>query len=373
VDQRLRSIGRQFQIEGELAEADRIKSGHIHDTYLARYRCAGRVGEVAGLRVVHQRVNHPVFRDPVALMDNLARVTAHLRAGLTRRGVADLSRRCLTLVPARDGRLFHLDGEGQTWRTFHFIEGARTHDTVARPEQAFRAARAFGEFAALLADLPPPPLAETIPHFHDLPKRFTNLEEAVRVDRCARANLVRAEIDAARRGHSRLEEALRSCGAMELPRRVVHNDCKINNVMFDEESGEALCVIDLDTVMDGTVLCDFGELVRTTTCRAPEDEPDLDRIHFNLELFAAVARGYLEGADGLLTEPERRALPVAGALLAFENGIRFLTDHLAGDHYFRIHREGQNLDRARAQLRLFQLILEQQPQARRLLGEAAAG
>jgi Ser/Thr protein kinase RdoA (MazF antagonist) len=360
VDERLRFIGRHFAIEGELAESSRIDSGYIHDTYLAHYR-----------RGVHQRVNHPVFRDPVALMDNLARVTAHLRTGLDRRGVTDLHRRCLTLVPARSGRLFHLADEGCTWRTFHYIAGARTRDTVERPDQAYRAARAFGEFAALLADLPPPPLAETIPHFHDLPQRFANLEEAVREDRRERAALVRAEIEAARRGHARLVEALQSCGATELPRRVVHNDCKINNVMFDEVSGEALCVIDLDTVMDGTVLCDFGELVRTTTCRAPEDEPDLDRIHFDLELFAAVARGYLEGAEGLLTEPERRALPVAGALLAFENAIRFLTDHLAGDHYFRIRREDQNLDRARAQLYLFQLILERQPEASRLVEEAA--
>jgi Ser/Thr protein kinase RdoA (MazF antagonist) len=225
----------------------------------------------------------------------------------------------------------------------------------------------------MLADLPPPPLHATIPHFHDLGQRAEDFEAVLRSDTCGRAMAAGVEIEALRSHVGQLERELTALEVAALPRRVVHHDCKLNNLLFDRESGEALCVIDLDTVMEGNLLSDFGELVRTGTCRAPEDERDLARVHFDLTLFEALARGYLAGIGSLLSEHERRALSVAGRLFSLMNAMRFLTDHLTGDVYFRIRREGHNLDRTRAQLRLAERMLEHADQAREIVERAAPG
>jgi Ser/Thr protein kinase RdoA (MazF antagonist) len=365
-DERLRSVGAAFAIEGRYQGAEPHGSGHIHRTFLARYAAAA-----GPVRLLHQQLNTQVFRDPAALMENLVRVTGHLREKLREREVPQLDRRCLQLVAARDGRFFHVDAAGEFWRTFYFVEGARGFDAIESPGQAFEAARAYGVFAAMLADLPPPPLHTTIPHFHDLGRRVEDFEAVVRSDACGRAASSGAEVEGLRRHLAALERELAALEVAALPRRVVHHDCKLNNLLFDRVSGKALCVIDLDTVMEGNLLSDFGELVRTGGCRAAEDERDLARVHFDLELFEALARGYLAGVGKLLTEHERRALPVAGRLFSLMNAVRFLTDHLAGDAYFRIHREGQNLDRARAQLRLAERMLEQADRAREIVERAA--
>jgi Ser/Thr protein kinase RdoA (MazF antagonist) len=233
-------------------------------------------------------------------------------------------------------------------------------------------ARAFGEFAADLVDLPGPSLAVTIPDFHDLAHRFAQLQEAARSDTAGRAGGVTAEIESASRSYENLQRALAEAGCSALPRRVMHNDCKLDNVLLDVETGECLCVIDLDTVMDGTVLCDFGELVRSGTCRSPEDERNLAAMAFDDELFGALSEGYLAGTGCFLDETERRALPLAGLALTLENAIRFLADHLSGDVYFRIHRAGHNLDRARAQLRLVELMSGRLDAARRAVEAASA-
>jgi Ser/Thr protein kinase RdoA (MazF antagonist) len=306
-------------------------------------------------------------------MDNFARVTAHLRAALAHRGVRDLERRVLTLVPARDGALLWTAPDGSFWRTFLLIEGTVTRETIDGREQAHRVARAFAEFAGLLSDLPPPSLAVTIPGFHDLGRRFADLERAVASDPFGRASRVRAEIEATRTAHAEVNRLLALARPEQAPRRVMHHDCKLNNLLLDEQTGEALCVIDLDTVMEGSVLSDFGELVRTATCRSPEDEHRLERIAFDLGLFEALARGYAAGAASWLSEPEGRLLPLAGPTLALMNAIRFLSDHLEGDVYFRVHREAQNLDRHRAQLRLATLMLEQLPEAQRIVATALTG
>jgi Ser/Thr protein kinase RdoA (MazF antagonist) len=263
-----------------------------------------------------------------------------------------------------------VDAAGGFWRTFRFVEDARGFDAIESPVQAFEAARAFGTFAAMLADLPPPPLHATIPHFHDLGRRVEAFEAAVRGDACGRAGAARVEVEALRRRVGELELELAALDVMALPRRVVHHDCKLNNLLFDREGREALCVIDLDTVMEGNLLSDFGELVRTATCRAPEDERDLARVNFDLALFEPLARGYVAGTGRLLTQQERRALPVAGRLFGLMNAVRVHTDHLKGDVYYRIHREGHNLDRARAQLRLADRMLEHADQAREIVERA---
>jgi Ser/Thr protein kinase RdoA (MazF antagonist) len=364
-DERLRAVGAAFATEGTYQGAERHGRGHIHQTFVARYASAG-----GPLRLLHQRLNTQVFRDPEALMENLVRVTSHLRQKLRERELPESERRCLQLVAAHDGRPFHVDARGGVWRTFRFVEGTRGFDAIERSDQAFEAARAFGAFAEMLADLPPPPLHATIPHFHDLGRRVEAFEAAVHSDACGRVASAGAEVETLRRCIADLERELAALEVAALPRRVVHHDCKLNNLLFDRVSGEALCVIDLDTVMEGNLLSDFGELVRTGTCRAPEDERDLNRVHFDLALFEALARGYLAGIGGLLTEHERRALPVAGRLFSLMNAVRFLTDHLTGDVYFRIRREGHNLDRARAQLRLAERMLVHADRAREIVERA---
>jgi len=346
------AVARAFAVPEGPVRVERLGQGHIHETFLATIAGGAR-------RVVLQRVHTGIFREPERLMENVARVTAHLHATLAREGAADRARRALSLVSARDGRPFHRDAQDGFWRCFEFIERTRALETAADPREAFEAARAFGHFAAALADLAGPPLFEVIPHFHDLPRRLAALETALRGDPHGRAREVASEADAARAAAERVARALARTGT--LPRRTVHNDCKLNNVLLDARSGEGLCVIDLDTVMEGSVLADFGDLVRTAACPAAEDERDLARIRLDPARFEALARGYLAGSGGLLEPAELAALPLAGPLLALETGVRFLTDHTEGDVYFRIHRPAHNLDRARAQLRLATLLLDALP------------
>ncbi|HXR08024.1 MAG TPA: aminoglycoside phosphotransferase family protein, partial [Candidatus Acidoferrum sp.] len=310
----------------------------------------------AGLpaRYIIQRINHLIFKTPVAVMENIRRVTAHLAAKAV--GRRDFSRRVLTLVSTREGGFYHRDEHSNHWRAYLFIEKARTCDAVESAEQAFKAANAFGSFQKLLADFPAPRLHDTIPNFHHTPKRFAALEKAIAADTVNRANLARAEIEFALRRKD-------ICGVLleaNLPERVTHNDTKFNNVMLDEATGEGICVIDLDTVMPGLALYDFGDMVRTTTSPAREDERDLSKVAMQLPMFEALARGYLSSAGEFLTPAEKRFLPFAGKLITFEIGLRFLTDFLAGDTYFKVHREGHNLDRCRTQFKLVESIERQE-------------
>jgi len=357
-----RSFTHWFALDGKCVEVVPLKRGHIHETLVGTWRTA------AGTRrVVHQRVNTHVFRDPALLMRNWLRVTEHLRAVLASEGKTDLERRCLRAIPAQSGASYHTDASGVVWRAFAFIEGARSLDVPESPARAQEAARAFGAFAAQLHDLDPATVAESIPRFHDFAHRVAYLEAAITADAHGRAAGAAEDIERALRLAGVVERALESEGAAALPLRVVHNDCKLNNVLFDERTGEGLCVIDLDTVMPGSVLADFGDLARTAACPAPEDEPDLARVRVDVRLLEALVRGYLAGTGSLLTPVEIALLPLAGPLIALETGIRFLTDHLAGDTYFRIHRPGHNQGRARAQLRLTEQLLAGVDEARRLV------
>lgn len=346
----MRSVAAQFEIPGRFVDAAPLGAGHIHDTYAVRH------ADADGLRTdVVQRINVRVFPDPDALMANSARIHTHLRAQLEREGV-DPARRCLRIVPTRSGRTYWVDDEGAVWRCTRHIAGTRSVDNAESPEQARRVAEAFGAFGRRMSDLGDPPLAQTIPRFHDLAHRWSQLEAALRDDPLGRRAALEAELERAERGREALRARLPAGGLGALPVRVAHNDCKINNVLLDERSGEALCVIDLDTTMPGSLLADFGELVRTATCRAPEDEVRLETIEVDVALLEAVARGYRTGVGGILGPEERDLLPLAGPLMAFENGIRFLADHLRGDTYFKVHRPGQNLDRFRAQLRVMERL-----------------
>ncbi|MDJ0850123.1 MAG: phosphotransferase [Myxococcota bacterium] len=352
-DRFIEEAAQAFAAGGRIIGNEPLGRGHIHATRLVRVDPGAR-------RLVLQRINTRVFRDPEGVMENLLRVTGHLRAQLEASGAPDVGRRSLAVLRTGEGAALYRDGAGGVWRAFDYVEGGTSIDRVEGPAQAYEAARAFGRFAASLADLPGPPLHETIPHFHDMRRRVEALEAAVLRDPCGRAGPARPELGRLRDALAALEAGLPDASVRRLPRRVVHHDCKLNNLLLDEHAGQALCVIDLDTVMKGTLLSDFGELARTASCRADEDERDLSRVAVDLELFRALAAGYLEGLGPLPEPAERRALPFAGTLLTLMNAVRFLTDHLEGDVYFPTHREAHNLERARAQLRLAETMLESQ-------------
>jgi hypothetical protein len=342
-------VARQFAIEGEFLRAVPYGSGHINDTYCASLDHAG-----ASVRCILQRINDRIFLNPTALMENIERVTTHLAAQVA--GEPDGERRVLTLIRTRNGEAWHVDADGSYWRAYRFIENARTYDAVETPDQAFQGGRAFGRFQEMLAGLPPPRLHDTIPDFHHTPKRFAALLRALEADAAGRAILAKPEIEFAR-AHQSITSVLLDAN---LPERVTHNDTKFNNVMLDDATGEGICVIDLDTVMPGLALYDFGDMVRTATSQAKEDEQDLSKVNLQFPLFEALVRGYLDAAGGFLNRAEKDLLVFSGKLITFEIGIRFLTDYLAGDTYFKVHREGQNLDRCRAQFKLVESIEAQE-------------
>ena len=352
----IRGVARQFHIQGEFLSAEKYGSGHINDTYCATFDQNGMP-----VRYAFQRINHNIFKNPIALMENIQRVTAHI--GNKLRDVNDSNRRVLTLIFTHDGKSFHCDESGNYWRVYIFIEKARTFDSVETTKQAFEAARAFGNFQKLVADLPSPRLHDTIPEFHHTPKRFAALEKAIQADVANRARFAKLEIEFALR-HKAICRALLDAN---LPERVTHNDTKFNNVMLDGATGEGICVIDLDTVMPGLALYDFGDMVRTTTSPTKEDERDLSKVMMQFQMFEALARGYLESASGFLTKAEKQFLAFSGKLITFEIGIRFLTDFLAGDTYFKVHRDGHNLDRCRTQFKLVESIEQQEEPMNKLV------
>jgi len=345
----LRSVISAFNIYGEFIGATPYGSGHINDTYCAQFNQGG-----TRIRYILQRINHKVFKDPLGLMENIQRVTEHIAAKTA--AEPDSSRISLTLLGAKNGRCWHQDESGNFWRTYIFIENARSYDTADSESQAYQAAKAFGRFQCLLADLPAPRLQGTIRDFHHTPRRFAALEQAITADIVNRAIYAKAEIEFALQ-RKPWTGTLLDAG---LPERVTHNDTKLNNVMLDEATGEGVCVIDLDTVMPGLVLYDFGDMVRTFTSPASEDERALSKITMRFPMFAALVRGYLASAASFLTSFERQYLAFSGKLITFEIGVRFLTDFLAGDTYFKLHREGQNLDRCRAQFKLVESIEQQE-------------
>ena len=327
-----------FLLDGDFVSAEPIGSGHIHDTFRIALK-----REDKPACVILQRINHEIFGNVPALMQNIQRVTAHL-AGQSG-DEPDADRHALTLISTHDGKAWYFDANGQYWRVFREIPRTRTYDSVESPAQAYQSAKSFGRFQYLLASLPAPRLNDTIPGFHHTPSRFAALQKAIEADAIGRAAGCSLEIEFAL-AREALGHVLLDAG---LPERVTHNDTKLNNVLFDSVTGEGICVIDLDTVMPGLAPYDFGDMVRTTTCAAAEDERNLARVFMAFDLFEALIRGFLESAGGFLTRAEKLSLAHAGQLITFEQGIRFLADHLRGDTYYKVHREVLILSRCRAQ------------------------
>jgi Ser/Thr protein kinase RdoA (MazF antagonist) len=354
-ESQLQEISKRFQIYGEILHAETCKIGHINETYSATYDQGG-----TRVRYIHQKINRGVFKDPETVMDNVVRVTKHLRKKLEMMRAHDITRRCLTIVPTHDGKSAYRDASGDYWRTFVFVEGVQTFESVQSPQQALEAGRAFGFFQNLLVDLPGPRMADTIPHFHNTRKRFEAFQKVVEQDHLNRAASAKAEIDFALEQESIVDVILDAMAKKKIPERITHNDTKFNNVMLDTVTGQAMCVVDLDTVMPGCVLYDFGDMVRTATSPTMEDELDLSKVRMQMPMFKKLAEGYLETAGPFLTKAEKSYIAFAGKLITLTIGLRFLTDHLAGDTYFRIHRPGHNLDRCRTQFKLVQSIAEQE-------------
>jgi aminoglycoside phosphotransferase (APT) family kinase protein len=350
-------IGGRFAIHGEFVLGERIESGHINSTFRASYRQPD--GSVQ--RYIFQSINRGVFKDPFAVMRNVELVTRHINAKVLR-VKEDLGGQTLSLFPARDGRFWVEDGAGEIWRCYNHIEGCVTHDIVENTRQAYQAAHAFGAFQDLVSDMDAAEIGETIPDFHHTRKRFERLLEVAAADPCGRLASVRPEIEFIRSREGMVDHLLAKAAAGELPLRVTHNDTKINNVMIDAESDVALCVIDLDTVMPGLSLYDFGDLVRTATSPAAEDEPDLDKVRLQMPMFEALVEGYLDAAGKSLSDAEVACLAVAGKIMTLEVGIRFLTDDLEGDVYFKTRRPRHNLDRCRTQLRLVEELEKREPE-----------
>ncbi|MFH1747767.1 MAG: aminoglycoside phosphotransferase family protein [Planctomycetota bacterium] len=351
----MNTVAAQFDVTGDLIATEPLIGGHINDSFILTYQADDRQQ-----RYLLQRINDTVFPHPEQVIENIQHVTSHIAQRLNASGVPDVTRRVLTLVHTRAGALYYRDVAGAVWRLYHYITDTCVHQAVKTAEQAQAAGSAFGEFQQLLADYSGPRLHETIPDFHHTPRRYSALDEAVRLDACGRVAMAHAELDFAQAQRSLAGALLDLHAAGELPERIVHNDAKISNVLFDNQTGVALCVVDLDTVMPGLAIYDFGDMVRSMATTTAEDETDLARVEVRMPLFEGLARGYLKSAGGFLTAAERDHLVVAGQLITLEQGVRFLTDYLQGDTYYKTRRPEQNLDRCRTQFKLLESIERQE-------------
>lgn len=352
-----------FNLEGELQECIVFGNGHINDTFRLTFET-----EQGTRRYILQKMSSVVFKKPVELMENISNVTAWLKKKIRENG-GDTERETLNLVMTEEGLPYHVDKEGEYWRVYKFIEGATCYDAVKNDDDFYQSAVAFGHFQRLLADYPAETLHETIPNFHNTPDRMRIFREAVQRDECGRAAGVQEEIRFIEE-HEKLSHVLYDLlEEGKLPLRVTHNDTKLNNIMIDDATGKAVCVIDLDTVMPGLSAHDFGDSIRFGASTGAEDERDLSKISCDLHLYEVYTKGFIEGCGGALTEIELDMLPWGAVLMTFENGIRFLTDYLEGDHYFKIHRDGQNLDRCRTQLKLVSDMEEKMQQMQQIVNK----
>lgn len=342
----LRQAAEAFAFDRPAGEAERFGAGHINDTFAVWAADRSK-------RWILQRINTDTFTDPAGLMENVTGVTAYLRRQIIERG-GDPDRETLNVIPTLDGKPYYTDTEGGAWRAYIFVEGTVCLQKVENERDFYTAAETFGNFQNQLAGYPAATLHETIARFHDTPNRYANFEKALAADVMGRAKDVGPEIAFIRAREADCRVLVDQLAAGVLPLRVTHNDTKLNNVLIDQATGKGICVIDLDTVMPGLSAYDFGDSIRFGANDCAEDEPDQSKVHFSLHLYKVFAEGYLAAAGSAMTEAERRSLPWGAKLMTLECGIRFLTDYLEGDHYFKISRPDQNLDRARTQFTLVQ-------------------
>ena len=341
-NEQLMAILKQFAIDEDVVSAVPFGNGHINDTL----KVTNSKGEI---KYILQRINHHIFTNVDMLQNNIFTVTSHIRKKLVARGEQDVDRKVLTFIPAKDGKLYHFDGDSY-WRVCLFIPRSKSFEEVT-PQLSYEAGKAFGDFQTMLSDLPADALGETIPNFHNMEFRLKQFRDAVEANAAGRLEEVKdlvGEIEKRAKDMCIQEELYREG---KLKKRTNHCDTKVNNIMFDEE-GKVLCVIDLDTVMPGFVLSDIGDFIRTGANTGAEDDENLDNVEVNLEIFEAYTRGYMETAKAFLTPQEIKLLPYGGRLLTYMQTVRFLTDYINGDTYYKIHSPKHNLIRTKAQFKL---------------------
>ncbi len=348
-DTAVKDIVSRFSIIGNMISAKPFGSGHINDTYL--------VSTTEKKDYLLQRINHFVFKDVPGLMNNLMLVTQHLSEKLKNIKGADPEKEILSLVKTTDNGFYIEDTDGNFWRVFNFLNNTKSYDLVTTETQAFEGGKAFGRFQALLADLDTELIVDTIPDFHNIEYRLLNLDKAIAADTEKRLSKVAPEIEFVNQRRAQMSRVLQAGRAGFLSQRIIHNDTKFNNVLLDQQD-HAQCVIDLDTVMPGYVAYDFGDAIRTIINTAAEDEADLDLIKLNIPLFTAYVKGYLQQTVNFLTEAEVDSLIDGALLLPYMQGVRFLTDYLDGDRYFKTHSPQHNLQRAKAQFQLVKKLEE---------------
>ena len=333
----MNQILNSFKLDAPVASCERYGCGHVNETYL--------VVSESGRRYILQKISTRAFHDVPALMQNIISVTQFLKEK------TEDPRGVLTLVPTTDEQFFLPCEDGSYWRLYDFVEDAVCLQAPETPEDFYQSALAFGNFQQMLTDFPAETLSETIPMFHNTANRFKLFREKLAEDPMGRAASVKAEIEFALAHEAEASTLVDLQASGELPTRVTHNDTKLNNVMLDATTKKALCVIDLDTIMPGLSLYDFGDSIRFGAATAAEDETDLSKVEMSLELFRTYATGFLTACPGL-TELEKKLMPMGAKMMTLECGVRFLTDYLDGDHYFKVHRENHNLDRCRTQFKL---------------------
>ena len=336
-----------FKFEGVLVDDRPYGSGHINDTYLLVFNIA----DMGQIKVILQRMNKDIFENPVQLMENILGVTSYLRERIIENG-GDPERETLNVIHTVDEQPYFVDSTGEYWRAYKFITDSTSYDQVENKDDFYQSAVAFGNFQKLLADYPAETLHETIVGFHDTKARFAVFKKAVEADECGRAASAKKEIEFVLSREELANTFSDLLAKKEVPLRVTHNDTKLNNIMIDNKTRKGICVIDLDTVMPGLAMNDFGDSIRFGASTAAEDEQDLEKVSCDMELYDIYAKGFIEGCGGKLTEREIDLMPMGAKSMTFECGMRFLTDYLQGDTYFKIHRENQNLDRCRTQFKL---------------------
>ena len=331
---------KQFNSD-EITYIEPYGSGHINSTWLAIHK-SDDGKEVKNLM---QKISTVAFKNPEQLMENIVGVTEFLRDKVEEDGT-------LTVIPTLDGKSFYLDEFGSYWRVYKFVENATAYQQIENDNDFYTCGLAFGEFQQMLAEYPAEKLYETIPNFHNTPSRFADFKKALAEDKMGRAKDVQAEIDFVLAHECKADAITSKLESGEIPYRVTHNDTKLNNILIDNATGKAKCVIDLDTVMPGAAAYDFGDSIRFGASTGAEDETDLSKISVDVHLFEVFAKGYLSTANKFLTPAEKDSLVTGAYLMTLECGVRFLTDYLNGDVYFKIHRENHNLDRCRTQFKL---------------------
>jgi Ser/Thr protein kinase RdoA (MazF antagonist) len=353
MDHNLEEIFGRFGADGTFLKGEPYGSGHIHDTF--RIETAEKNKD----DFIIQRLNNKIFKNIPQLQNNIERVTIHLREKLVNIPGSNLNRECLQLIPSQeDGKSWITDKAGNYWRMYIFISNHRSYNIVDTPDKAYEGGKAIGRFQAMLADLPGDPLFETIPYFHDIEKRLETFTTIVEVNPAGRVDKADGEIRFVMKRAEEMKIILKLGKEGKIPVRITHNDTKFNNILLDEND-KALCVIDLDTVMPGYVHYDFGDAIRTAANIAAEDEKELSKVKMDITLFEAYARGYLSETRDTLNDVEKEYLAFAPRLITYTIAVRFLTDYIDGDNYFKIHHEHHNLQRAKAQLKLVESMEEQ--------------